>query len=275
MKSGAFVSLRQARRADYYRAWLTVAAGLLVLFPSVAEATVYRAGGSTLAGSPSIGALADCGYNFAGSYDSGFVTLGSGNTQDAGGHLYTTMNVNLDILAGLGSTGYEYLEGEFYFGCYNVPATGSWYATLTITPSAFSIGGSAWYAVFVTPDRGTSGVSYSAVQGDWCNPTSSAQGGTSCSGTAVPCGSYTPSMYLPVNTQVALTQGSSGNEWVYVNGGYVSAGATCGKNTAGPTGLLLTATTGAQTYVEDLGFAFGDTGASISGSLAFSYSLTT
>jgi hypothetical protein len=255
---------------------LVIGSVLLIIFPSLVTGTsfVNGSGTSTLTGTAASITFADCGFYYvsAGSYDSTYISSLAG-TMDTGNHLYTTMTANINILANSGSAGYEYLEGELYFGCYNVPSTGTYTATLTITPSSFTPSAN-WYAVFVTPDTGTTASTYESAQGNWCNPTTSAQGGTACSGSAVACGAYTPNLYLPVNTQIALKQGSSsGNEWVYINGAYVTNAATCGKDAVGPSGIAISSTTSAMEYIEDIGFGFGNT-ASISGTITLSYAIS-
>lgn len=274
MDSAAVISARSRRRSSWSRTILVIGTVLLVGLPPVVVAHSYISSTSTgtlTANTTSTGG-GDCGFNEAGSYDSAYIGSITG-TQDPGNHLWTTMDVPVDVVASDGSSGYEYLEGEFYFGCYDIPTAGTWTATLSITPTSFST--ASWYAVFITPDTGST-TSDSSSSAYWCNPTSSAQGGTSCSGSAVACGSYTPSVYLPVNTQKALTQGTSGNEWVYVNGAYQSAASTCGVNTVGPSGIALGATTNTMTYIEDIGFAFGNTLASgsISGTITLGYTVS-
>lgn len=245
----------------------------MVSFPAAVTATSFIHGGTTatLTATATPISSADCGFNYVsgGSYDSTYISS-VGGTKDGSGSLYTAMTLDVNVFPNSGSSGFQYLEGELYFGCYNVASSPAWTATLTITPTSFTPSAD-WYAVFVTPDSGST-TTYESSQSNWCNPTTSAQGGTSCSGTPVACGSYTPNVYLPVNTLKALTQGTSGNEWVFINGAYVSAASSCGENTVGPSGISLPATTNTIDYLEDIGFGFGDT-STISGTIELTYTL--
>lgn len=247
---------------------------LLAVIPGLVAGTAFINTPTTpnFTGNQTGVSTADCGFNVnGGSTDASYVTMTG--TQDTAGKLYVgSVVVTTSVIQGTGTSGYQYLEGEVYFGCYNTPNTGGT-ITAAITVSGTGISGvtttsADWAALRMTSDTGSTTTDESAPT-NWCNPVTSTIATGACSATAPTACTYTgsvftPSLFSPENK--VLGAYASTNTWMWVNGVVAGAQAGAAGQCGGATLPSLTIVKNIATTMEyylDIGFAFGDMPASV------------
>ncbi len=257
---------------------LGILIAIMMTLPGLVAATDFvnvPSSSQPLTGAPTGTPGVDCGFNVGTSTDA-YVTLVAGGTKNAAGNLFTTVTANVKTLEATSSTGYEYLEGELFYACYNTPSVTSISATITISGNGVSnLPTGGWTAVYVTKDTGSTTTDLAAIA-NWCNPTSQDYSSGCVSATPTACtfsgSSFNPSLYAAEG--IFGTPGT-GNSWIWYSvgsAGTSSTGAFAGAQTtpattcggsAAPTTSIVTGQTNTLYYYLDIGFAFGDVPASI------------
>ena len=257
---------------------LGILIAIMMTLPGLVAATDFvnvPSSSQTLTGSPTGSPGVDCGFNVGTSTDT-YVSLATGGTKNSAGNLYTTVTANVKTLEATTSTGYEYLEGELFFACYNTPSVTSISATISISGNGVTnLPTGGWTAVYVTKDTGST-TSDLGASTNWCNPTSQDYSSGCVTATPTAC-SFTGTTFNPALYAAEGIFGTPGtaNSWIWYSvgssgtsssgalaGAQSGAATTCGGGTA-PTTTIVTGITTTLYYYLDIGFAFGDIPASI------------
>ena len=261
---------------------MVAAVAVLVALPGLVDGTAYLAGSSssTLQATATASPMGECGFDTgnthtgpgSGGTDTAYFTISSGGTSY--GAFYSSITVTSVKAFEVGSSGYEYLDGEVDLGCYNVPAGAAEkldiYISSTASPAA---SGYQWAYLALEGTTSATGPWDASYTGGpaitYCGPGAAASssypatfGGT-CSGSTAQgvCTSSTPNIYLPDDYNAAGT-------WYVYNYGTTAVSCTAGTgigtttaistSSASMTGLgTLPTITNTNTYFGIASFAFG------------------
>jgi hypothetical protein len=212
---------------------LGILIAIMVTLPGLVAATSFisGSGSGTLTATPSAVTGAECGFDLGDSsiLDTNYITLVSGGSSEFGtSGIYSAVTLDVKALE-LGSSGYEYLDGEIDFACVSTPATGTTTVALTLSGSGTSgasiavidfekIAESATVPAYLYcapgADAPTAGTAYTGT----CPTTGTAQ--TACDTTPV------PNLFLPNNGDSTV---GNWDVWNTVSGAAVSS---CGTLTS-------------------------------------------
>lgn len=254
---------------------LGLAIALMVILPGVVVGTKFISGTSTslLNGSGVASSALECGFDLGNTHsvDSGPLTI-SGSTEIGATGLYSAIAVTVNEYE-VGSSGFEYLDGEVDIACISVGQSGSlgMYMTASTALTGATWGYAAVEAGIASPFASATipSITYCAPGGDApTNAFPEAYGGACAGSVQTACDALSPAVFLPNDKDATFYVYNLESPGTAITGCGTTGGATVGTANTIVSALTVTAT---LTYYGIVSFAIGGASSSVN---AASFTMT-